>query len=74
MFGVRTIVRVTTGTRLSSALGATAAAALLLFLGSAASAPGDLDPTFGTDGIAEATPGIANALALQPDGMILVAG
>jgi len=47
---------------------------MLFLLGSAFAAPGDLDPSFGTDGIAEATPGIANAMALQPDGTILVAG
>ena len=55
-------------------LGASAAAALLLFLGSAAAAPGDLDPTFGTNGVAEATQGLGTVMALQPDGKILVAG
>jgi len=66
--------RVTTGTRMGAALGASVAAAMLFLLGSASGAPGDLDPTFGTNGVAEATAGVGNAMALQNDGMILVAG
>jgi uncharacterized delta-60 repeat protein len=65
---------VTTGTRLSVVLGASAAAAMLLFLGSATAAPGDLDPTFGDGGVAEPTQGLGTVMALQPDGMILVGG
>ena len=50
---------------------------MLLFLGSAAAAPGDLDPTFGADGVVETAIGsaaIARAMALQPDGKIVLAG
>jgi uncharacterized delta-60 repeat protein len=47
---------------------------MLLFLGPAAAAPGDLDPTFGTGGAAEATQGLGAVMTLQPDGKILVAG
>jgi uncharacterized delta-60 repeat protein len=46
-------------------------------LGPAVAAPGDLDPGFGTAGIVETAIGsaaIANGLALQPDGKILLAG
>jgi len=41
-------------------------------------ADGTLDPTFGTDGLVTTSlgpgPGIANAVAIQPDGRIVVAG
>jgi uncharacterized delta-60 repeat protein len=47
---------------------------MFLFLGSAAAAPGDLDPAFGISGLAEATQGLGTVMALQPDGKILVAG
>jgi uncharacterized delta-60 repeat protein len=47
---------------------------MLLFLGSAAAAPGDLDPTFGAGGVAEETQGLGTVMTLQPDGKILVAG
>jgi uncharacterized delta-60 repeat protein len=50
---------------------------VVLFLGSAAAAPGDLDPTFGTAGVVQTAIGssaTANAIALQPDGRILLAG
>jgi uncharacterized delta-60 repeat protein len=43
----------------------------------AAAAPGDLDPTFGTGGVAilpVAVHSYANAVAIQPDGKILLAG
>ena len=50
---------------------------MLLFLGSAAAAPGDLDPTFGTGGVVETAIGSAasaRAMVLQPDGKIVLAG
>jgi len=50
---------------------------MLLFLGSAAGAPGDLDATFGSGGVTRTAIGsaaIADALTLQPDGRILLAG
>jgi uncharacterized delta-60 repeat protein len=50
---------------------------LVLLLGSAAAAPGDLDPTFGTGGIVQTAIGssaMADAIVLQPDGRILLAG
>lgn len=50
---------------------------MVLFLGSAAAAPGDLDPTFGTAGVAQTAIGssaMADGIALQPDGKILLAG
>lgn len=65
------------GDRLFAGLGASAAAVLVLFLGSAAAAPGDLDPSFGTVGIVETAIGsaaMARSIALQPDGRIVVAG
>ena len=58
------------------ATAATVAAALLV-LGPAGAAPGDLDPTFGTDGIAQTDVGSgtgANDLVLQPDGKIVLVG
>lgn len=67
----------TKSTRLCAVLGASVAAVLLLFLGSAAAAPGDLDPTFGTGGETELALGsvaVAEGIALQPDGKIVVAG
>src|SRR5262245_40720949 len=62
------------GGRLCAVIGASSAAMLLFAIGSAVAAPGDLDPTFGRDGIAETTPGIANVMALQPDGKIVLGG
>lgn len=56
---------------------ATTVAAALLVLGSASAAPGDLDSTFGGDGIVRTDVGSASAannLVLQPDGKIVVAG
>ena len=50
---------------------------MVLFFGSAAAAPGDLDPSFGNGGEAEAvisSAAIAEDLAVQPDGKIVVAG
>src|SRR4051794_7667909 len=46
---------------------------------SAGAAPGDLDPTFGPGGIVRTSAGLgegngAGALAIQPDGKILLAG
>ena len=52
-------------------------AAALLTVGPAAAAPGDLDPTFGTDGIVQTnvgSPSGANDLVIQPDGKIVVVG
>jgi uncharacterized delta-60 repeat protein len=45
-------------------------------LRAASAAPGDLDPTFGTDGIASlpAGTGWANAVAMQSDGRLVLAG
>ncbi len=58
--------------------GLAASAGLLVFAGSAAAlAPGDPDPTFGDNGVAFYPLGAAsriNAVALQPDGKIVVAG
>jgi uncharacterized delta-60 repeat protein len=57
-------------------LGAASAFALVLAL-AALAAPGDLDPTFGTNGRVILSPGIesyAAAAALQPDGKVLLAG
>jgi uncharacterized delta-60 repeat protein len=65
------------GDRLFAGLGASAAAVTVLFLGSAAAAPGDLDPSFGTGGIVETAIGSAasaRSVALQSDGRIVVAG
>ena len=67
---------VTNSTRLCAVLGASVVAAMLLFLGSAAAAPGDLDPTFGTGGVVETAIGSAasaRAMVLQPDGKIVLA-
>jgi uncharacterized delta-60 repeat protein len=53
------------------------AATMLLLIGSAAAAPGDLDLSFGTRGVAEAEIGsaaVAEGMALQPDGKIVLAG
>jgi uncharacterized delta-60 repeat protein len=56
------------------ATAATVAVALLV-LGPAAAAPGDLDPTFGADGIVQTDVGSgANDLVLQPDGKIVLVG
>ena len=53
-------------------------ALLLLGTGAASAVPGSLDPTFGRGGVARAQIGTngayAQALALQPDGKIVVAG
>ena len=52
-------------------------AAALLMVGPAAAAPGDLDPTFGADGIVQTdvgSPSGANDLVLQPDGKIVLVG
>ena len=53
------------------------AGALLLGLGPASAAPGDLDPSFGDAGIVRTAIGgaaIANAVVLQSDGRIVVTG
>jgi len=51
---------------------ALAASGALLFAPAARAAPGDLDPSFSTDGIVE---GVANAdVVIQPDGRIITAG
>jgi uncharacterized delta-60 repeat protein len=50
---------------------------LLGFCTFAAAAPGDFDPTFGGDGLVVSNVGTedrANAMVLQPDGKIVVAG
>ena len=64
--------------RLGAAVGAAAVGAMLLFFGSAGAAPGDLDPTFGTDGVVQTTVGAwgsgATTLLLQPDGKIVLGG
>jgi uncharacterized delta-60 repeat protein len=52
-------------------------AALLLVLGTALAAPGDLDPSFGSGGTVETAIGaesVATGIAIQPDGKILVGG
>ena len=57
-------------------LGVASAFALVLAL-AALAAPGDLDPTFGTNGRVILSPGInsyATAAAVQPDGKILLGG
>jgi uncharacterized delta-60 repeat protein len=63
--------------RLFALFGASATAVTVLFLGSAAAAPGDLDPSFGTGGEVELALGsvaVAQDIALQPDGKIVLAG
>src|SRR5512133_4260286 len=66
------------GDRLCAPIGLSAAAVMMLFFGSAAAAPGDLDPSFGSYGIVETeiagSAAQAEALTLQPDGKIVVAG
>jgi len=50
---------------------------MLLLIGSVAAAPGDLDLSFGSRGVAEAEIGsaaVAEGMALQPDGKIVLAG
>jgi uncharacterized delta-60 repeat protein len=50
---------------------------MLLLLGQAAAAPGDLDPSFGSGGTVETRIGgtsFAQGLALQPDGKIVLGG
>ena len=50
---------------------------MLLLIGSAAAAPGDLDPTFGMGGMAQVGIGsvaMAEDIALEPDGKIVLAG
>src|SRR6188508_712768 len=57
-------------------LGVAFAFALVLAL-AALAAPGDLDPTFGTNGRVILSPGVssfATAAAVQPDGKILLGG
>ncbi|MGH2705668.1 MAG: IPT/TIG domain-containing protein, partial [Actinomycetota bacterium] len=65
--------------RRASRFGAVALAPLVALLalvlpGSSAAAPGDLDPGFGAGGRMIGPGGLANAVALQPEGKIVVAG
>ena len=64
--------------RITFVLGAAVAvSATLLVLSPAGAAPGDLDPSFGADGIVQTEVGSsspARGLALQPDGKIVLAG
>ncbi len=64
--------------KLQGVLANSMATALLLAAGSVQAAPGDPDPSFGNNGLVVAdianSPDIGRAVALQPDGRILVAG
>ena len=57
---------------------AAALAALALAAAPAAAAPGELDPSFSNDGrvstLTSPDPFVARAVAVQPDGRIVVAG
>ena len=63
--------------RMSMKTGILALAALLLCAATAAAAPGDLDSSFGRNGLVHTSLGgidYASAVGLQPDGRIVVAG
>lgn len=58
----------------TSAIGAAAALAALAFPGAAAAAPGDLDPAFGTGGVATIAAGAPARVVATGAGKIVVAG